>query len=252
MFFKTECALMKTFYLGLLLIILTGTLLNAQSFDYSAKQELLQSQIKKLSVVNDSIFKVEDHHLNGRLFYPTGNKFINPFFIDNDWKSGKIWSYGKTYDTKMLKYDIYSDHLVFLHYWSSYAYPIYLNRDVVTEFIFIDHHFRYLNDFKNSSEGELKPGYYEVIYDGATKYYARWEKLKNPHYGVSDQGYSQRSLFFLKKDGKYMHLKNQSDLMKALSDHKKEIKTYMKNNALHFSVANYDSLIKVLEYYDNL
>ena len=52
--------------------------------------------------------------------------------------------------------------------------------------------------------------------------------------------------------GKYVRIIGQKSLIKALTDHEKEIKMYMKKNNLRFSGNNFEILGKVLEYYDNL
>jgi hypothetical protein len=233
-------------------MILNVILLNAQIPVNYHDRELFQSQLKELSAIYDSSFNIENHILNGRVFYASGNKYINPFFLDNEWKTGKIWSSGLIYNAKMLKYDIGSDNLVYLNYKDSYAYPVYLNREFVKEFIIGNHHFKYLNDFGNSNEDELKPGYYEVLYNGVIKYYVRWEKIINPKRSLSDQGYTQKNFFFLKKDGKYIRLKSQSTIFKILTDHEKEIRTFMKKNNIHFSVNKLDTIVRVFEYYDKL
>lgn len=56
----------------------------------------------------------------------------------------------------------------------------------------------------------------------------------------------------MKKESKYFRVKGKTSLVNALNDHKKEIKTFMKKNNIHFSANRYDSIVKVFEYYDNL
>lgn len=148
-------SLIRTICFGLLLFNLNGISLNAQLFNYSDNKKLLQNQLNKLSLVHDSIFNFRHYILNGKLYYTIGNKYNHPFFIDNTWQPGKVWSSGNVFNADMLKYDINSDYLVYLYYLDSYAYPIYLNKETVKEFIISGHYFKYLNDFEKSFKGIL-------------------------------------------------------------------------------------------------
>lgn len=244
--------LTKYFYIGLLLFSLKGILMNAQPLNYSTRKELLQEQFIKLSVIYDSTFSIGEYPINGTLFYSRSNKFIHPFFIDNDWRSAKIWSSDKVYNIEMVKYDIDKDYLVHLYHRDSFAYPIYLNKESVKEFMISGHLFRYLNDFGKSFVHELNPGYYEILYDGPTKVCVRWEKVLILNNDTSDPVYSQRIYFFFKMNGIYIRVTDQKSFLNAFNDHSKELKIYMKKNKLRFSRNNYEVLSKLVEYYDNL
>jgi hypothetical protein len=244
--------MMKKICFLLLLLCLNWHILSAQPIDYPSKQELLHTQILKLSEINDSVFGLNKDMINGKLLYSGGNMYIHPFFLDNYWKDGTILFQGKSYEMEMVKYDIYKDYLVHLHSVNFYSYPVYLNRELVKEFIINGYNFRYIDDFEKSGKSEYKPGYYQVLYDGKTKFYIQREKLKKFNIVYIDEGYVERIYFVLKKDGKYIRIVNQKSLIEALSDHKEEIITYMKKNKLRFSIKNYEFTGKVLEYYDNL
>ena len=236
-------------WLFFLMFCTAGTLLYGQYEVNSGSQDIVNNQINRLIQVHDSVFDPGKDLLNGRLYYPSGNKFIHPFFLDNTWKTAKIWIADRVYDEEMIKYDINSDYLIHMFFWDLYTIPVSLNRETVHEFIISGHRFRYLYDFDRSSEVMFKPGYYEVLYDGITKFYARWEKSKDD---ISDPSYSEKIFFVLEKGGKKYLVKSKRGLMHAFQDHKKEIKTFMSRNNIRFSLNYYYSIEKVFQYYDNL
>jgi hypothetical protein len=243
---------MRKFLLVLLLFSVGAKILYAQALSYTSRQELLNGQLNSISVINNSVFNPEHDYLRGKLYYPPSNNINHPFFINNDWKSGKIWSSGKVFDLENIKYDINLDYLVYMYNTESTAYPVYLTREYVKEFIINDRHFKFLDDFDLISKEKYKSGYYEVLYDEDTKFYLRWGKSKEVRNSVTGSSYVQTISFLLKKDGKYISIKSQGGFISALEDRKKEIKSFMKTNSLRFSKNNYESVVKILNYYDNL
>ncbi len=243
---------MKKLLLVLILFSLGVIIMNAQALNYSARKELLTKQLNNLYSNNDSIFIMKEAFVNGKLFSPPSNNIVHPFFINNDWRSGKVWSSGRIFDVGTIKYDINLDYLMQMHNWVSSAYPIYMTREYIKEFIIDGHHFKYLDDIDETLKDRFKAGYYEALYDEDIKFYLRWEKSKDIHNNSSGSNYEQHIYFLLKKDGKYIHIKGRGGLFDALEDHKKEIKSFMKTNSLRFTKNNYESIVKILNFYDNL
>lgn len=243
---------MKSVFSIIIMLCLNGVLLNSQPLDFPARQKRLREEIGKLSDLNDSVLELNKFPVNGRLFYPGGNKFVHPFFMDNSWRSGRIWSSGKVYDLQMLKYDINLDYLVQLYYMDSFAWTVYLTRESINEFEISGHRFRYLDDFGNSLRHDLKPGYFEILYDSTSMAFVRREKAREQFTVSSNPEYSEKVRYYIEINGKISLINNQKSLLNAFYSHRKEIKAYMSLNKLRFSKNNYDVLPQVLKYFDSL
>jgi hypothetical protein len=235
-----------------LLSCLHGVFLTGQVPDFSDKRELLHNQILRTTADQDTILPERNEFVNGKLYYPLAHNLVHPFFEDNYWKNGKIWVSEKEYDVGFLKYDLVSANLVYLHHHNATVSPIYLNKELVKKFTMGPHHFIYLNDFEKTSNRSLKPGYYEIIYDGVTKFYIRREKTSALYRYIFDPAYTQSTYLVLYKQGEYLRIRGRLNFLNAFDDQKKEIRTYMRMNNLRFNTRNISFIEKVLDYYDNL
>lgn len=233
-------------------IFLKAFTVNAQPVDYSEKKRFIQKQVDNLTAFEDSAYISRNNFINGILFYPGGDKINNPFFIDNEWRSGKILTSDKYSSVSMVKYDINLDHIVLMYQHDSLSYPIYLTRDFIKEFTISGHSFRYIEDFGAPSHKELKPGYYEVLFAGEVECYLRRTKFVATPGLTQEPVYNEMTMIFLKKDGRYFRITGQRSLFAVLSDHGKEIKFHMRNERIRVSVRNYESIVKVLDYYSKL
>ena len=235
-----------------LLLISGFSLLKAQVTDFLNGHDPVQTQVQKLSEINDSIFNIHENLLNGRIYTGRGDKINHPFFIENSWNPGKVCYSGTVSEEEILKYDISTDNLIILFNVKGSAYPVSINRDIVKEFYLRGHHFILLEGFKCTDGQNLIPGYYEIIFDGKLRFYIRHEKKENFNRLNQQQEYSGTISFYLKKDGNFVRIKKRKDLLKALNDQKDEIKSFIRENDLHISLNNIESVINILEFYDNL
>jgi hypothetical protein len=242
----------KIIYYIFILTSLNGNILAGQPPDYSTKREIIHSQLERLSSLHDSVFNSKKDFVNGKLYYSGGNSFVHPFFGDNSWSPAIIPSSGKRNEINLAKYDLHLDYLVVLLNSESFSYPIYLNKEFTKEFTIYGHHFKYIEDFNRAAIDDLVPGYYEELYQGETKFLVRQVKLKKFDNGEMAEVYEDRKYFFLKNGEKYFKILRQKSLIKALNDHKKEIKAFMKKNHLLYSSDNYEVAVKILAYYDTL
>jgi len=225
---------------------------HAQLPEYYSQKILLEDQIDRLNKYRELLHPSEIEYINGKLHYPYANKFVHPFFKDNLWKSGEVWIGTEKYNLGAVKYDIVSDYLVLLYFQKSTAYQIYFNREVLKQFSIDDHYFKYLDNPGNLSEKKIEPGYYELLYDGKTKFFVRWEKTKALFESQNDLGYTQKVQYFLYKEGEFFKIIRNVNLFKALEDHKHEIRAYIRKNRVSIKTDNPSSVISLLEYYDNL
>jgi hypothetical protein len=224
--------------------------LQAQETVHYLAIERMDSGILKLYTLNDSLFVRQENLINGKLNSPEGDLINHPYFMANEWNSGKIWVHERVFEEDMLKYDICSDNLINVFKFDSAAYPVTLNRETVREFVIRDHHFKYLS--LNQDNEQIKAGYYEVLHDGRTCLYLHHQKSKSQNKFTLETEYLQRVTCYLEIAGKCFQIKNQNDFLHAFGDHENEVRLFMKKNSIRLTLKKYESLIKVLVYFDKL
>lgn len=222
----------------------------AQTEKQYADHEMLQFQLLNIQSLNDSIFDQSENLINGRLYHPEGTRSNHPYFIENEWKTGKIWLFDRAYDAEMLKYDISSDNLINVFRFDSSAFPVLLNKNLIKQFEIAGHHFRYIGEIAAQVPGKFRAGYYEVLYEGVTSLYLHHEKNKSLNKLTLEPEYPLKSNFYLKHDGKYYQINNKKSFLKSFNGKESEIGSYMKENDFKFSVKHYGSVVSILEYFD--
>ena len=235
-----------------LLFCCSGLTLIAQPLNYSLKKDYLKFQLENLQFSDDSLYSSGVEYVNGKLYNVSGNSYSNPYYDDNSWKSGEVWYFGLKYYIPMLKYDLNKDILIQLLNSNTSSYTVSFKKEFVKEFTISGHHFKYLDDFQQSYQNKLKHGYFELVYNGRVQFYVRREELRNSHNEIFNQGYTHWTYCFLKKDGKYLRIIGNSSLVAALKDHKKELRSFIRQNNIRIKVESYDQISALLDYYDKL
>ncbi len=170
------------------------------------------------------------------------------FLFSKEWISGDVMINGILFTNVLLKYDIYNDDLI-----TPYRNKkvLILNKEIIDNFTlhFDNREFRFLN----LKENESMDGYYQVYYDGIIKLYKKWRK-KRVQFAIEaryDEFQSDDVLYLVKADVFY-EISSKRNLLKLLGDRKQELKNYLKENRIRIDVKSPDSIIPVLEYYDNM
>lgn len=193
-------------------------------------------------------------HLNQVLY--NGRKWIGiyygvygtEFMIDREWKTGDLTINGTTFKGIPLKYDIYNDQLL-----TNYRNirVLILNRELVESFTIYSGNESHT--FLNRDGSEGLSGYYEVFYENNTALYKKWRKKRVEFAidGMYDE-FQSDNVLLLVKDGVVHELKKRKTFMKVLSDHKDEVNDFTRNSHIRPDFQMPQSLIRILEFYDNL
>lgn len=177
----------------------------------------------------------------------------NPNFHDHtDWRTGAVNFDGFNYSNVPLIYDLYKDLLVALLY-NNFSRYVFQNGKVAS-FDMDGHHFVYISTDTANTPG-FTSGYYDQLYAGKTQVLARYAKsIQNRSSGTEIETYFTKTStqLFLKKEGKYVAVNSEGELLDALKDHKKEVQQYLRSNSLKFKKAPEDELVKSASFYDHL
>lgn len=172
----------------------------------------------------------------------------DPFFKVNDWTDGWVLYGGELYDNVPILYDICRDKVVIEHYYNhSMIELLDLN---VKKFSLLNHTFVRLIPTEGSN---IKTGYYELLHDGKTSSYARWEKLLEDEIRANQAThyFSEKIKYYIYKDGVYYLVKNKASVLKVLEDQKRDLRHFLREKEIDFNQDRGKAIALMTEFYDS-
>lgn len=169
----------------------------------------------------------------------------HPYFFA-DWVEGSIHYNGELYEKVPLLYDLQTDKIITEHARS--FNKIQLVDEKVNYFILGDRTFLRLTD-----KG-IAPGFYELVYDGRTRFYVKSRKEQQERNTVTEllRTFEEKKTYFIYKGGTYFVVKSKKSVLAVLEDRKSELKKFIKQNRLSFSKDRIKSLTLITQHYDQL
>lgn len=213
---------------------------------FEVAQQALLDTINNRSIIDFPFVIGREHR---QIF----NKESHPYFSENEWQKGSLVYNGTTYAVEGLKYDIETDHLIYLHVANNTSVNVMaLDENAITEFELFGKTFRYFKYLKNERGKRVKDGYSEVVFDGKLKFLIRWEKKQI--ISNNAMGYNNASCnMYLLQDDKLILIQNMSQLINQLEvPYRDAVKRYKKENHLKISKTKYMAASDVLHFYENL
>ncbi len=217
------------------------TLASAQKADSVASliaQKSAINQYTQATFLNSRYFNGREYTIQE--FRPTGHQFFEAF----DWDTTATITYaGYSYTNIKAVYDVHRD--IFIIENNNGLYRIMLDPEELTAFTIHNHR------FKRIKEG-IRPGYYEIIYEGKTKVYcrrykSRTEELSNRTvqiiYAIDDR-------YYIQKDQKYYQVKSKKSVLQVFKDKKREVRRFMRGKI--FKENREKSIGEMAAYYDQI
>lgn len=126
-----------------------------------------------------------------------------------------------------------------------------LNSDRVLAFDYNGHQFINLKQITDSVE--MKGGFYEVLYGGKTTILAKHVKkyFESVREIQLTQGFKEDTQLYLFNKGRYFKVATKGSILNLLTDKKKELKAFIRQNNLFANERN-ESAARVAQYYDSL
>jgi hypothetical protein len=230
----------KTFYF--LLLLLNYQLLYAQqSFDSSFADA--QAVYTKAIGVNAHLYTGSeyvdyDHTMTG-----------NPYFASLYFTNGAIVYDDILYKNVQMFYDILNDDVVLKNYNDT---ALLLPKEKVSSFSFAGHNF--IKIIPDSATAEIKPGYYEVLYNGNTKLFAKrkkeiTEKIQIQYYEAL---FTEHDQYYILKNDVFYQVGDKNGALNVMKDRKKELSKFIHQEKLKFRKNFESSLLKTVAYYNGL
>lgn len=237
----------RTLRLSLLLLYATPAVCQSTAdtaFIARAKEHLISIHSQALGaqsrLYNGSKYAAPQHTLEE-----------HPFFESDDWLTGAAFYDGEYFGDIPLMYDCYNEALITEH--GPSGHPIQLVRTKLKYFSIAGHSFERIEN-ESVSNSLPRTGFYDVLHPGNTKLIARRQKLLREEIEASliERYFDVRNRYYLYRNGVYLPVKNKSTIIRILSDRKTELKRFIKQNHLRFSVDRELLLKSTAEYYDTL
>lgn len=223
------------------------------------RQDTDMSDIRILNLYNLYYSKIGivDKLINGKEYIPYYFRSkLKPLFFYGKKRTSSLKLGGRTYNQIPLQYDTYLDELIYTdtsRIYNNVVYQIALNKDPVDGFSMVfGSDSLFFRNMRNTltSYFNLKEGFYEVVYDGRSKYIIRHQSVAIEKDAIEE--YFYRKAGYVKIGDKYTKLTSARKLIKLFGDRSEEVKKYIRSSAIKLRDADKMQIAGILNYYDNL
>ncbi|HLT80243.1 MAG TPA: hypothetical protein VKZ86_04390 [Cyclobacteriaceae bacterium] len=201
----------------------------------------------------DRVMRGQEVLYNGSEFIPIPEPYNGfPYFGSEYLEEGSIKYAGEVFHNVLMEYDLVQDQVAIEHYdQRGYVTQVKLHSDLVEYFEVLGHHF--INVREDSGWSGLRPGYYDLLYDGDMKLLCKRKKSINEKIenGVVDVSFIERATYHLLRDGEAISVRKKASILKALDDKKKALKQFARANGLG-NRNKEEMLISLIRHYESL
>lgn len=174
------------------------------------------------------------------------------FLFSRDFLPGSVSMSGKAFTNPNLRFklDLINDELLLS---ADMSTVLQLNKEMVDFFTLESEGrtFRFVK-LENDSINSLN-GYYNVLYSRSTTLYVRYKKELRLRSSVGERdSFVQSHSIHLIKDGVAHRINGRAGLMRLMADRKAQVRKLLRSEKIRISRNNPDSIVTLLEIYDNL
>jgi hypothetical protein len=225
--------------------------------DTTGKELLVTQQINYLKTLYYKEISAPKEILNGEeyLLYFFQSK-TNPLFYSRDKFNATLYINNRQYRNIKLQYDTYLDDIIYTDTSKiiNYEYPrIALNKDIVDGFsLFINGDslkFRHLR-FPSNSGDKLEDGYYEIVYDGPSKYIIKHRSELYRRESLNEYKYAPVN--YISTGDKFYDIRDNKNFNLIFGDRSQEIKEFLHKSRIRLKRADKNEIRLLLAYYDSI
>jgi hypothetical protein len=172
-----------------------------------------------------------------------------PYFGSELWVEGFVNYDGVLYEDVSMLYDLVEDKVIIDHKFGSGK--LELIGEKLSSFGFNQHYFVRLNPSRTSNTAES--GFYERLFDGRLKAYAKWHKKRNDIVGAAavQVKYEDQNRFYIFNGNEYAQVKSKSSVLNVLKDKKQFLSKFIRKYKLKFGAHCGESLPRILAHYES-
>jgi len=199
--------------------------------------------------------------LDGENYYPYYLNAKNiPLLRDEERRSARLTINGRTYDNLVLKYDTYTDDVIYTDdslIFDNKVRLVALNKYKVNRFDLIFSYdtmfFRFFSKTIDSTFN-LPEGFYEVAHDGKVTYLIRHRsdatKVAPGYNAASLRDYVYKPENYIRTDNDFVRITSRRQFTELFGEHSQEINRYLQSRRINISKAGKKQIIEVLRYYE--
>jgi hypothetical protein len=195
--------------------------------------------------------------VNGSTYYPYHYRSkYKPLLFYGKERTASIIMNGRKFDNIILQYDTFTDEVVFSEIENAYnksLYQISLNKDIIKSFslFFKDDTLNFRNMASEEFPGrDLPAGFYEVAYDGPSKYIIRHRSVVHGRNGIDEYFYSPAG--YVKIGKEYSKLRSNRQFIKSCGTRSLQMKEIIDRNNIKIGKADRNRIIGLLIKFDSL
>ncbi|MFT3705650.1 MAG: hypothetical protein QM802_24995 [Agriterribacter sp.] len=217
-----------------------------------ADTALLNLQKKNAVNIYYQSLQIQAGIYNGSEYVPYVNtlKEGHPYFDTTAILKGSVLYDGMQYNDIPMLYDIITDQLIIQHY--NKVFLVQLIRSKVDSFNLLGHSFVHLG--RDSTKDNVKEGYYDLVYNGKTKFYVR--RTKDIQESIPDMTVERRvyahKRFFIYKNNMYNEVYNQASVLALFKEKRGEIKQALRKQHIKFRKQREAAIALMAQQYDAL
>lgn len=201
--------------------------------------------------------------IDGKDYYPYYLNAKNiPLLRDEERRSARLTINGRSYDNLVLKYDTYTDDVIYTDdslIFDNRIRQVALNKYKVSRFDLIFRYdtlfFRFFSKTIDSTFN-LPEGFYEVARDGKVTYLIRHRshatKVAPSYNTASLRDYVYKPENYIRTDSEFVMITSRRQIAELLGEHSQEINRYLQSRRINISKADKRQIIEVLRYYEKL
>lgn len=224
---------------------------------------------------HDKIFKVpvsQKDYLS-RVYFetvPAPNELINgkeyfryylhsettPLLFSGEVINATLKIKNREYQNIGIQYDTYLDELIYTDTTRmiNNVYPlIALNKDIIEGFVFVirgdSMNFRYLQ-FQQNLANDMKDGFYEIVYDGNSKFIIKHKSDIYHRDALNEYKYSPEA--YIMTGESFKKVKNNQTLLRMCGEWSGVMKEFLKKSRIRIRSIDKKQITKVLVYLDTL
>jgi hypothetical protein len=154
-----------------------------------------------------------------------------------------------------VNYDTFHDRIIYgpIGSDSKKMYKIELNNEAIDGFTFYytDDTLSFLNIRKgNNPDNGLSNGFYEVAYNGKSKYLIKHRSIE--YFNNSIPEYEYKPDGYLNLGNGFIKIRSKAQFCSLFGEKEPEVRKFLRDSAINFRKANKRELNCILKYYDNL
>jgi hypothetical protein len=218
---------------------------------------LTDRQIQYIKNTYSAKIEVPNEIINGKEYesYYRQSK-SKPLLFPDKPRRATLFTKTREYKNLSLEYDTYLDEVIYTDKSRTLndRFPqIALNKDIANGFnlYFTDDSliFRFFR-FPECSKLNLKEGFYEIAYQGISKFVIKHESSYYQRDGMNEYKYYHE--YYISTGNVYYQIKGRRSLLKLFGDKSAVMKKFMHESRIRLNQADRNQYVDILKHYDSL